>query len=385
MSISNPQVASSAAIEHLRWALTPEVGPILFSRIVQRFGSAQEALGIGATRLQQVEGIGPQLAETIARSCAEADLQREIDLVERHGARVICRDDDEYPPGLRHIPDAPICLYVRGRIEANDAVAIAIVGSRRCSIYGREQANRFGYQLAGRGMTVISGLARGIDSEGHKGALSAEGRTIAVLGNGLSKIYPPENRKLADEVIERGALVSELPMATEPHAKNFLPRNRIIAGMTLGTLVIEAAWRSGSLSTAARASDYDREVFAIPGRLDCDFANGTNALIRDQHAKLVLNADDIINELGDLGEVLSYKKEEATDDAPTAAPALQTLTEEQRKIYDAVGSHELALETIADNIALPAASVAAGLIALQLKGLIRQLPGNLFIRTGKPS
>jgi len=287
MPLDPSQIASSSAIEHLRWALTSEVGPILFGRLVERFGSAQAALGAGPGTLQTVEGIGPALAEAIARSRDEADVQHEVMLAAQHDARILCRDDDAYPAGLRQLPDAPICLYVRGRIEPADAVAVAIIGSRRCTLYGREQAQRFGYQLAQRGVTIVSGLARGADSEGHKGAIAAGGRTLAVLGNGLASIYPPEHRELADRVTQCGALISELPMATAPHASNFLPRNRVIAGLVLGVIVVEAARRSGALSTAARASEYNREVFAIPGRVDSDYSAGTNALIRDQHAKLV--------------------------------------------------------------------------------------------------
>ncbi|MHC4797119.1 MAG: DNA-processing protein DprA [Planctomycetota bacterium] len=286
MSESGTIVASSACIEHLRWSLASEVGPILFGRIVERFGSAQGALGAGAGQLREVEGIGPTLAEEIARTRDQADVAGEVALAERYGVRILCREDQEYPQALQHIPDPPICLYVRGILHKNDALAVAIVGARRCTIYGREQAYRFGYQLASRGVTVVSGLARGIDGESHKGALAAKGRTIAVMGNGLASVYPPEHEKLADQIAENGALVSELAMEYSPQSTNFLPRNRLIAGLSLGVLVIEAARRSGSLATARLAGEYNREVYALPGRIDSDFSLGTNKLIRDQHAKL---------------------------------------------------------------------------------------------------
>lgn len=380
MSMEANLVASSSAIEHLRWAMIAQVGPILFGRIVERFGSAQEALGAGVRQLESVEGVGAATAETIVRSRDAVEVAAEIERAEKLGVRILCRDDDEYPPGLRHIPDPPICLYLRGRLEAEDAVAVAIVGARRCSLYGREQAHRFAYQLATRGVTVISGLARGVDSEGHKGALAAGGRTLAVLGNGLANIYPPENRELAERICQCGAVISELPLQSEPRAENFLPRNRLIAGLSLGVLVVEAAWRSGSLSTAARASEYNREVFAIPGRLDSASSNGPNALIRDQHAKLVMSADDILVELGEVGRALQGDAAaKAADDKDM--PAIRAkLNEDERRIIDGLDHEERSIEAIAEFSGLPTAKVAATLIALQLKGLVRQLPGNMFVR-----
>lgn len=381
MSTDASGIASPAAVVHLRWALTSEVGPILFGRIVERFGSAQEALGAGVQLLQTVESIGPVLAERMVRSRDGADVDRELVLAARHGVRVICREDDPYPPGLRHIPDPPICLYVRGTIEPADAVSVAVVGARRCTIYGREQAYRFGFQLAQRGVTVVSGLARGVDGESHKGALSAGGRTLAVLGNGLARIYPPEHKELADRVVEQGALISSLPMETAPHKDNFLPRNRLIAGMSLGVVVVEAAQRSGSLSTAARACEYNREVFAVPGRVDSDFSGGTNALIRDQHAKLVTCTDDVLDELGEVGEALRGAATSAGDDSPpTAGPKLST---DEAAILGVLDHQERSLELIAESTGRTPSKVASTLITLQLKGLARQLPGNLFVRAGK--
>jgi len=376
-------VASPAAIEHLRWSLTSEIGPILFGRIVERFGSAQAALGAGAAQLQGVEGIGPALADKIARSRDRADVAQEIALAEKHNVRIYCRDDEQYPEPLRHINDPPICLYVRGRIEQTDTVAVAIVGARRCTIYGREQAHRFGYQLATRGVTVISGLARGIDGESHKGALAAKGRTLAVLGNGLVSVYPPEHEKLAEQIADNGALISEIPMTTSPHAKNFLPRNRLIAGLSLGVLVIEAARRSGSLTTARLACEYNREVFALPGQLDSDYSTGTNKLIRDQHAKLVMNADDIIDELGSLAETLQPAGQKAETGGQTLFDIRTGLSNDEQIIYDLLDHEARPMEAIAETTGLSVSRVAATLISLQLKNLIRQLPGNVFMKTQK--
>lgn len=376
------QVASSAAVEHLRWSLTSQVGPITFGRLIERFGSAQAALGAGVRQLESIEGIGQTTAEVIARSRDQADVAHEVALAAQHGVRIICRDDEDYPAPLRHIPDPPICLYIRGYLQPSDAVAVAIVGARRSTLYGREQAYRFGYQLAQRGTTIVSGLARGVDGESHKAALAAGGRTLAVLGNGLASIYPPEHRELADRIAENGAIISELPMTTSPEAGNFLPRNRLIAGLSLGVLVVEAARRSGALSTAARASEYNREVFAIPGRVDSDYSTGTNALIRDQHAKLVTCADDILDELGEVGE--SLRGEQATgEEEPGLFTVQPTLSDDERAVSDHLSREERSVDQLASATGLSTSRVTSTLIMLQLKGLARQLPGNVFVRPGR--
>jgi DNA processing protein len=380
---SSTTVASSACIEHLRWSLTYQVGPILFERILERFGSAQAGLGAGAGQLREVEGIGPTLAEEIARTRDQVDVGKEVALAERCGIQIFCREDQEYPEPLRHIPDPPICLYIRGKLEKNDTLAVAIVGARKCTIYGREQAYRFGYQLASRGITVVSGLARGIDGESHKGALAAKGRTVAVLGNGLASIYPPEHDELADQIAANGALVSELAMEYSPQSGNFLPRNRLIAGLSLGVLVIEAARRSGSLATARLASEYNREVYALPGRLDSDFSRGTNKLIRDQHAKLVMNTDDIIDELGSVSEALAPNDKKEPTETPSLFDVRSSLNNDEELIYDSLNHEERSIEAIAECTGMSASKVASTLISLQLKNLIRQLPGNVFVRTKK--
>lgn len=366
----------------LRWAMTPDVGPILFGRMVERFGSAEKALGAPAAQLERINGISRTGAEKIAHARDLADINTELDLAAQHDVHIICAADDEYPFLLRQIPDPPICLYVKGCIDRRDAVALGVVGSRRCTIYGREQARRFGQQIGGRGITVISGLARGIDGEAHKGALESDGRTIAVLGNGLSTIYPPEHAELAQQIVQAGAIVSELPMAASPDAKNFLPRNRIVAGMSLGVLVIEAARRSGSLTTARIASEYNREVFALPGRIDSEFSHGTNLLIRDQHAKLVTCMDDIVEELGDAGKTLQTVEPNPEPESPLFTAAAAKLSDDERRILNALDGQGQSIEAVADSTDQPPSRVASLLVNLQLKGLVRQLPGNQFIRAG---
>lgn len=382
MAGNSHPVASPAAVEHLRWALTPEIGPVHFNRLVEYFGSARAALGASVRQLEAIKGLGRSTAEIVARGRDAADVEGEIEEAGRQGARIICREDEEYPPGLKQIPDAPICLYVKGRIERQDAVALAIVGSRRCTIYGREQARRFGHQLAGRGLTVVSGLARGVDGEAHKGALEAGGRTIAILGNGLGTIYPPEHASLAQQIVQHGALVSSLPMNTAPDSSNFVPRNRIIAGMSLGVLVIEAARHSGSLRTADFATDYNREVFAIPGRIDSEFSAGTNALIRDQHAKLISCVDDVFEELGGVGEVVKTVVPDVTVEDTLFTAAVAKLTPEEKHILDALDRQGQSLEVLSETIDQPPSRIASLLVNLQLKGLAKQLPGNQFIRVG---
>ena len=381
MPAGRETVISEAGLAHLHWSLIPEVGPVLFGRLLERFGTAWKALEAPAVAIAGIPGIGQDKAARIAQARRIVDADAEVQRAAAGGVRILCREDEDFPPGLRHIPDPPICLYVRGRLEPQDAVAVGIVGSRRCTMYGREQARRFGHQLAARGLTVVSGLARGIDGEAHKGALEAGGRTIAVLGNGLAEIYPPEHARLADEVAVQGAVISELPMQTAPSAANFLPRNRLIAGLSLGVLVIEAAARSGSLTTARMAAEYNREIFALPGRVDSDFSRGTNGLIRDQHAKCVTCADDVVDELGEVGDALRGEPaKEAASAGPVGAALRNSLSADELCIYETLDVQGRPLETIAELADRPVHRVSAALISLQLKGLARQAPGSVFVR-----
>jgi DNA processing protein len=375
---------------YLRWALTDGIGPLLFSRLLIQLGDPVRALGASAQTLLTVKGIGRDTAERVARSRDAAEVELEIAAAAQHDVRIICRADAEYPAGLRQIPDAPIVLYVKGELRATDAVALAVVGSRRCTIYGSEQARRFGELLAGAGFTVVSGLARGIDAFAHHGAVDCGGRSIAVMGRGLTHVYPPENAPLAEKLLERGAWISELPMKAAVRAENFPGRNRIIAGLSLGTLIIEAAQRSGALITARLASEYNREVFALPGRVQDPMSQGTNALIRDGSAKLVMCLEDILDELGEVGRTLKAGVQNAQS-APDAQsePEAQArglsapLTSAEQRVYDVVGYHEILQDAVIRAAELPPGEVLAALTALELKGLIRRLPGNLVVRRGQ--
>ncbi|MEW6200276.1 MAG: DNA-processing protein DprA [Planctomycetota bacterium] len=382
---------------YLRWALTDGVGPLTFSRLLIQLGDAEGALGAPVGLLKTVKGIGDVRAELVARSRDAAPVEQEVEAAAAHGVRIICRADADYPAGLKRIPDAPIVLYVKGELRPTDAVALAVVGSRRCTIYGSEQARRFGELLAGAGLTVISGLARGIDAFAHHGAVEAGGRSLAVMGRGLTEIYPPENRALAEKLLESGAWVSELPMQAAVRAENFPGRNRIIAGMALGVLVVEAAQRSGALITARLAGEYNREVFAVPGRVQDPMSLGTNALIRDGAAKLTMCLEDILNELGDVGRALTGQAahpsgadgDQATVPGSRDGPGVTadaapppTLSASEQRVYAVLGYEPLLRDVIMTAAELPPGEVLAALTTLELKGLIRRLPGNLVVRRG---
>jgi DNA processing protein len=390
-------VASDIARLHLRWALTDGVGPLLFSRLMIQFDNDPDrALGAHTEQLTQVKGIGRETADKIRRGVEPAELDREFDACAAHGVRILCRADPEYPEGLRQIPDAPIVLYVKGELLPTDAVAVAVVGSRSCTIYGSEQARRFGELLAGAGFTVVSGLARGIDAFAHHGAVDAGGRSIAIMGRGLTEIYPAENQALADKLLGHGAWISELPMLAAVRASNFPGRNRIIAGMSLGTLVVEAAQRSGALITARLASEYNREVFAIPGRAQDPLSFGTNNLIRTGGAKLVMCLEDILDELGEVGRKMrpADGPPESTASQSTVArsgtgghdpaqmPLFGSLPPAEKRVYDVIGYEPILQDAVLYAAELPPGEVLAAITALELKGLVKRLPGNLVLRRG---
>ena len=410
-------VISETGRAHLRWALCDGVGPLLFSRLMVQFGTADAALSASAGALAQIRRVGNKSADKIARARDTVDIEPEIAAASEHAVRILCREDADYPPGLRQIADAPVVLYVKGELRETDAVAIAIVGTRNCSIYGSEQARRFGELLAGAGFTVVSGLARGVDAFAHHGAIDAGGRTLAVMGKGLTEIYPPENEALAHKLLDHGAWISELPMRAEVRRENFPGRNRIIAGMTLGTLVIEAPRRSGALITAKQATEYNREVFALPGRVQEPLAFGTNDLIRRGHAKLTMCLEDILDELGDVGESMrphetpaaghpqNASPTAAANSGPHANPHAETassktagddkhkprqqklplhhLSELERRVYDVIPYEPVLQDTVLTASQLPPGEVIAAFTSLELKGLIKRLPGQLVKRSGQ--
>lgn len=376
----------SPDIEHwLALAHTDNVGAVTFGKLLKHFGSVEKALGASVSQLTQVEGIGEKTAEKIARSRGRFDVQKELDLAEKHKIWIINLADPRYPAALRSLYDPPPLLYIKGTLNRQDNLAIAIVGCRRCTHYGSEQAARFAHFLAASGFTIVSGLARGIDSAAHRGALSAAGRTIAVQGCGLSVPYPPENAKLFEQIAENGAVISELPLAYQPLAENFPSRNRIIAGLALATLVVEANLKSGALITAQAALDNNREVLAIPGNIDNPASAGCHKLIK-QGARLIDSIEEIMDALGTFGQDL---QKIAVQTAQKAEQKLQNtlfdtsqlkLSESEQKVYNCLDHQAIHIEQIIAQTDLPTGSVYAATVSLQLKGLIKQLPGNLFCR-----
>ncbi len=361
------------------------VGPTLFKRLLEQFGDIERVLGASAVQLTKVAGIGQKTADRILRTRRDFDAQKELALADKLGVWVIHLNDRRYPAALKAIYDPPPVLYVKGTLTRADNLALAIVGSRRCTHYGTEQANRFSHLLASAGFTVASGLARGIDSAAHRGALAANGRTIAVQGCGLATVFPPENKKLFEEIAESGAVISELPLTYEPLAENFPGRNRIIAGLSMGVLVIEAAPRSGALISAQAALDNNREVMAVPGRIDSACSVGCHRLIK-QGARLIDSVEELMDALGHIGGDLKDHVGAAAVDADRKAQSglfdltrLNLSTDEQA-IIDHLDCEPVHLEDLIAQTRLPAGAVHSALIHLQLKGLIKQLPGSVFTK-----
>ncbi len=361
---------------YLRLHLAEGVGAILFHRLVEGFGDVESAARAGTHQWRRVDGVGPQKADALA-AVTEEQIDEELRSAEKHGAAILCCEDPAYPAPLRPLPGRPPVLYVRGRLQEGDTVALGVVGSRRCTYYGLEQAERFGQLLARAGFTVVSGGARGIDTAAHRGALSVEGRTLAVMGCGLSKTYPPENQALFEQIVadDRGALVSELPMRTAVLAGNFPTRNRIISGLSLGVLLVEAARRSGSLHTAREAIEQNREVFAIPGPVSSPMSQGTNDLIRSGAAGLVQGLDDILEQLGPFGQQVVEAAEK-----PSLLPFPANLDPLERQLVDALGAEPLSVDELVRRTAGETGKVASAMTMLVLKGLVEQRPGMVFAR-----
>jgi DNA processing protein len=291
----------SDALHYLALAYTPGLGPVRSRRLIAHLGSAEAIFNASQADIEQVEGIGPGVARNVIKESKRAigRAEKELRLAEKLEATVIAQSNPRFPQLLSPLPDCPLVLFVRGQIDPDDQFSLGIVGSRRCSQYGLEQSGRFSTQLSARGITIVSGGARGIDTAAHRGALQAHGRTVVVLGCGLSHCYPPENLALFDSVVDGGgAIVTELPFDSPPEPRNFPARNRIISGMSLGVLVVEAGKRSGALITARQATeDQGREVFALPGRVDSIACEGSLDLLKSGGAQLVTEPADIINSL----------------------------------------------------------------------------------------
>jgi DNA processing protein len=355
--------------------MLPTVGPVRLRKLLEVFETPERVLAAKRTELRKVEGIGSEVADQISNWESIVDLAAELKRVRDFGATVITQNSPSYPKSLREIHAPPIVLYVWGELKDRDQHAIGIIGARRTTHYGTESAKKLAYQIAYAGLTVISGLARGIDTSAHQGALAAKGRTIAVIGAGLSKLYPPENRALAEKICNgNGAIVSEFSMEIEPDRQTFPMRNRIISGWSHGVLVVEAGLNSGALITASQALEQGRSVYAVPGHINAPSAMGSNRLIQ-QGAKLVMSASDILDDL----QVLLPE----TRPSPEAAVRpLPELSSDERRVYDAIDSSETPIDQIAAKCDLPSATVSSTLLRLELKHLVKQLPGKYFVKLG---
>jgi len=355
--------------------MLPTIGPVRLRKLLQVFETPERVLAAKRTALREVEGVGNEVAEQISSWESLVDLPAELQRIKEFGATVLTQESPLYPRSLREIHAPPIVLYVWGEILDRDQHTIAVIGSRKTTHYGSECAKKLAYQIAYAGLTVVSGLARGIDTAAHQGALAAKGRTIAVIGSGLSRLYPPENQALAEKISNgNGAILSEFSMEIEPDRQTFPMRNRIISGWSHGILVVEAGLNSGALITASQAIEQGRSVYAVPGHINAPSAMGSNRLIQ-QGAKLVMSAGDILDDL----EVL------LPDTKPSpgaAARPLPPLTDEEKRVYEAITSAETPIDQIAAKSDLPSGTVSSTLLRLELKRLVKQLPGKYFVKLG---
>jgi DNA processing protein len=353
----------------------PGIGNHLFKRLIDRFGSPQAVLQAPAPELLAVDGITPRTVAALKSHGPPEGATAEIKEALGRGFRLIPLTHADYPPLLREIPDPPPVLYVSGDLAGGDR-PVAVVGSRNATAYGLAQAHRLGSDLASLGFTVVSGMALGIDTAAHEGALAGSGRTVAVLGSGLARIYPPQNTRLFERISANGAVISEFPLQAEPEGHHFPIRNRVISGMSLGTVVVEASKTSGSLITARLAAEQNREVFAVPGSIQSYKSMGTHTLIK-QGAKLVENVQDIVSELG---QFLADARPGSGSGPQRPAPIEQRhrLTAEETDVYQALGPYPLHIDELVRKLAMDAGRLSGILLQLELKGIVTQQPGKLF-------
>jgi DNA processing protein len=347
----------------------PGLGPVKIYRMINVLGGASRVIDAARSALTRIEGIGDLLANGVAELSKGPSLKNELDLMKKFGVSVFSYHDAGYPELLKNIYDPPPVLYVKGSLLESDNKGIGVVGTRRPTQYGRNMAYRFSGELAELGLTVVSGLARGIDRYAHTGALDKKGRTIAVLGNGLSYLYPPEHRQLSEKISLSGALVSEFSMSMGPLPQNFPRRNRIISGLTLGSLIVEAPVASGALITAHWAVEQGREVFAIPGFVGIKNSQGPHQLIKTG-AKLVECIDDILEEIG-------FKRTRRTE---FIAPIKMALSDAEKKVFEILTEQAMQIDEICRQSVLPINELSGILVMLELKGYIKQLGGKKFVK-----
>jgi DNA processing protein len=348
----------------------PGVGAIFIKRLLDRFQTPEAVFQASMKELLEVEGLGVKVASEIRKGPSEQAVKNELSSLEKSGGRMITLKDEVYPPRLRDIYDPPALLYLKGELKKEDELAVSIVGSRKTTPYGRWITEKISQTLVRYGVTIVSGMARGVDSVAHWGAISGGGRTLAVLGCGVDVVYPPENRNLFAKIIEQGAVLSEFPMGSPPEGGHFPKRNRIISGLSMGVVVVEAGPDSGSLITANFALEQGREVFAIPGNVGAGGSRGTNRLIKDG-AKLVESSEDILEEI-----LPQWKREkERIEEVKPRGPEL---SEEEKILYEMLGETPLHIDVMIRERQFEPGKVSSLLLNLELKGLISQWPGKCF-------
>lgn len=360
----------------VRLNLIPGVGGAKYKKLLDYFGSPERVLLASRDELCLVEGVNEQTAKNIIEHRNKVPIEKELKLIQQCKIKLLVLADEDYPQNLKSIYDPPMLLYVKGNLKLQDNISIAIVGTRRATVYGKTVTEKISGDLGAKNITVISGMARGIDTQAHRGCLAKGGRTIAVLGSGLAHIYPPENRDLAEKIASQGAVISEFPMETKPDRGNFPLRNRVISGLSLGTVIIEAGEKSGALITTDLALEQGREVFAVPGNIFSRYSKGTHKLIK-QGAKLVETADDIIEEIRVL-EGLFKKK-----DLKSISTENHKLNSDEQIVYDILELEPLHVDQICQRTQLPINKINQILFSLEMKGLARQLPGKNYIRPTK--
>jgi len=356
--------ADSETAYWVAFSRVPYIGPARIERLLRTFGSLSIAWSAPGEELRVA--LEPRSLSELLAARSRIDPAGELERLTRSGTRAVHPGHPSYPRLLAEISGRPSVLYVRGELKSVDDKSVAIVGTRRATPYGRQAAERIAAELAQAGVTIVSGLARGVDAAAHRAALDAGGRTIAVLGSGPDVIYPAEHRRLAEQILESGAILSELPLGAKPDAQNFPARNRIVSGMTLGTLIIEAPIRSGALITASFAADQGREVFVLPGSVFAQTSEGTNALLRDG-ARLVRDGADILEDLGLAGG------------GPVLTQSRMSLDENERRLLAAVGKEARHIDELAEEAGLPTGAVSALMLTMELKGLVRNHGAQYYV------
>jgi DNA processing protein len=374
LNSSSPSSSDDALADAVRLSLVAGVGPRIRKALLEKFGTPAAVLAAAPADLRRVQGVGPELTRRLAVAREEIDVQAQLQLCAAHAIAILSESNAAYPRSLAEIHDPPGILFVRGEILPQDALAVAIVGARHATQYGLAQAERLAGSLARGGMTIVSGLARGIDAAAHRGALAAGGRTLAVLGSGLLNMYPPEHAELAEEISRQGAVLSENPPHSPPLGGAFPQRNRIISGLSLGVLVVEASTQSGALISARHAMEQGREIFAVPGRVDNRMSRGCHRLIRDG-AKLVETADDILEELGPL-----VAPTQGPDGGAVHHPAELLLNEFEQQVLATISNEPTTIDAVVVASGLPTGQVLSTISVLEMRHLVRRISGNQIAR-----